>query len=432
MGIGGCQNGNWAWWFMGNCSQWLPVFLNRSNHQDKGIPMDYVSIHYYASASNRSDVGSYTRGIFGSADDWLTAMDENLEMRARLAPEVKIGMTELGTLMVDDMSHTFGKDGGLPDLYFNTAGAFYAYIFGHMAVKGLDFLCFSQLIGSPPIPEWNIHDMQFPSASMLSWETGLGNAKYWVLKLLIDNLRKGDTMYEAQVSPVQPPRKPHQVMCEHVGHWNFFGSVTLTCEDPGAVIEEIWADYGEPPTGACGEYQASKACSSHVLTSMWAGWKCKGKEQLHAQERRPHRHDGVLPPQDDRGQGGPAQRHAHGAGPLQRRAGRPHVLGLPGRLRLRPGLRAAGRRAAKDGKQLYLVNKEAEAVEVSLDAAAFGAGEILVRIVDPQSAQRSSAQGIRSERWARAADGSLKVTLQPYAVVIAEEVLAPQEAITLI
>ena len=97
------------------------------------------------------------------------AMNENLAIRDRLAPLVKIGMTELGTLAVEDMSRSFGIYGGLPDLYFNAAGALYAYVFGHMSLKQLEFVFFSQLIGSPPIPEWNIHDMQFPSASMLSW-----------------------------------------------------------------------------------------------------------------------------------------------------------------------------------------------------------------------------------------------------------------------
>jgi hypothetical protein len=35
---------------------WIPYFLNRTNHQIKDIPLDFVSVHFYASCSNRTDV----------------------------------------------------------------------------------------------------------------------------------------------------------------------------------------------------------------------------------------------------------------------------------------------------------------------------------------------------------------------------------------
>ena len=81
--------------------------------------MEWASIHYYqAPGSNRSDPTTYSRYLFGGADEWFLTMAENMALRNQLAPNVKIAMTELGTLVVDDMSRTFGNDGGLPDDYF--------------------------------------------------------------------------------------------------------------------------------------------------------------------------------------------------------------------------------------------------------------------------------------------------------------------------
>merc|ERR1719375_308724 len=113
------------------------------------------------------------------------------------------------------MSQTFGSHGGLPDMYFNAAASFLAYVFINVAKKGIDIACFSQFVGNPPIEKWGIQDMNFPSGSMISWETGLGNAKYWVLKLLIEHIKKGDLFVGASVkSQVAEVITPKQAMCE--------------------------------------------------------------------------------------------------------------------------------------------------------------------------------------------------------------------------
>ena len=56
----------------------------------------------------------------------------------------------------------------------------------------------SQLAGSPKIPEWGIPLPQYPSVSLLDWRTGLGNARYWVLKLLIEEFSPGDALVSSQ------------------------------------------------------------------------------------------------------------------------------------------------------------------------------------------------------------------------------------------
>lgn len=100
---------------------------------------------------------------------------------------------------MDDETAEFGIDGGLPQLYFNAAGAMYAYAAMQLAALGVDVVTHSQLIGSPKIPEFGITAQQFPSASILDWRTGYGTAKYWVTKLLIDNFAPGDEFIAVKV-----------------------------------------------------------------------------------------------------------------------------------------------------------------------------------------------------------------------------------------
>ena len=61
----------------------------------------------------------------------------------------------------------------------------YAYIFLELAKIGIDVAGESQLVGYPT---------QFPSVSMMNWENGKPNARFWVLKLLKDNFGKGDKL----------------------------------------------------------------------------------------------------------------------------------------------------------------------------------------------------------------------------------------------
>jgi hypothetical protein len=67
----------------------------------------------------------------------------------------------------------------------------YAYLFGEMTKIGIDVAGESQLVGFPT---------QFPSVSMVDWNNGRPNARYWVLKLLHDNFAAGDKLVEIEPS----------------------------------------------------------------------------------------------------------------------------------------------------------------------------------------------------------------------------------------
>ena len=71
----------------------------------------------------------------------------------------------------------------IPDPYWNLCGAVYAYLYGHLSAMGIDVAGESQLVGYPT---------QFPSVSMVDWNTGAPNARFRVLQLLKSAFGPGD------------------------------------------------------------------------------------------------------------------------------------------------------------------------------------------------------------------------------------------------
>ena len=112
-------------------------------------------------------------------------------------PGAKLDIDELGVLGCAGMSDD-PQTAGLNSIYFNAAGAMQAYVFGKLVLDGVDILGFSQFAGNPPLPHWGIPNQQFPGVSMIDWNTGLGNARYWCLKLLIEHFTPGDPLHREQ------------------------------------------------------------------------------------------------------------------------------------------------------------------------------------------------------------------------------------------
>ena len=115
-------------------------------------------------------------------------------IRRRLSPETKTTIDELGVISADDTAQDQPGHVAKPieNSYWNLAGAMYAYIFGELTKIGIDVAGESQLVGFPT---------QFPSVSMVDWNNGKPNARYWVLKLLHDNFGPGDKLVEIETMP---------------------------------------------------------------------------------------------------------------------------------------------------------------------------------------------------------------------------------------
>ena len=151
-------------------------FLNPQNHKP-GIPLDWISYHFYAVPAADESMGVQQHTFFAQADGFLNTVRYIEAIRQRLSPDTRTTVNEIGVIRADDLmqfrpGHVAEP---IPDAYWNLAGATYAYVFAHLAALGIDVAGESQLVGYPS---------QFPSVSMVNWNTGAPNARFCVLELL--------------------------------------------------------------------------------------------------------------------------------------------------------------------------------------------------------------------------------------------------------
>ncbi len=161
-------------------------FLNHAHHKP-GIPLDMISYHFYASPSpdQTPEIQQYT--FFEQADHFLDSVRFIEAIRKRLSPQTQTDTNELGSIAPTD-----NQPGPTVILnsYWNLSGALYAYVYAELAKLGIEYVGESQLVGYPT---------QFPSVTMINWETGQPNARYWALKLLHDNFGPGDKLMESRI-----------------------------------------------------------------------------------------------------------------------------------------------------------------------------------------------------------------------------------------
>ena len=157
--------------------EWYEYFLNHANHKT-GIPLDFISYHFYAHPDARENIDNWQFTFFNQADQFLTAIRYIESIRKRLSPETKTDTNELGIILpsdIDEIQASKALPNKIPQRYWNAAGALYAYLFMEEAKLGIEVIGESQLVGYPS---------QFPSVSMMDWTNAKPNARYWVLALL--------------------------------------------------------------------------------------------------------------------------------------------------------------------------------------------------------------------------------------------------------
>lgn len=247
--------------------------------------------------------------------------------------------------------------------------------------------------------------------SLLDWRTGYGNARYWALKILIEEFAAGDLFVNTAVSA--------SGACSSGGNSNPFcgeingpeyGSVTLQCCSDGDTISTVdFADWGTP-AGHCGSYSSEKTCTAGAAkVKQWVSDQCLGK------------HACTLTPYPELGD--PC------VNVVKRFATQVGCSGINGGIATSagstPGVVALGAIATGKGadghspkaatNKVLLINTQN--VKRSVTVTGFEPGTALsLRIVDPQSVQVASKNdGIRSDT-ATAGEAFL---LQPFAIVVA-------------
>jgi hypothetical protein len=158
---------------------YFTYFLNPANHA-AGVPIDMISYHFYAHTTAGDTPGTYGSTGFPRADTFLSVVDKIEAARMQFAPQVRTTVDEVGTIM--DTAATQADPAPIPNAYWNYSAAIYAYVLAHLALKGIDVVAESQLVGYPG---------QYPSVSMVDWNTGLPNARYRVLQLFLEEVPPG-------------------------------------------------------------------------------------------------------------------------------------------------------------------------------------------------------------------------------------------------
>ncbi len=170
-------------------------FLNAKNHEPD-IPLDMISYHFYAVPERDETAAVQEHTFFTQADGFIRTVRYIEEIRKRLSPRTGTTVDEIGCISADDLAQ--GDRGHvtapIPNSYWNLCAAVYAYVFGQVATLGIDAAGESQLVGYPT---------QFPSVSMVDWNTGAPNARFRVLQLLRENFAPGDRIVSTSADTQQ-------------------------------------------------------------------------------------------------------------------------------------------------------------------------------------------------------------------------------------
>lgn len=159
---------------------WFKYFLNPRNHAP-GTPLNMISYHFYATPAPKGKPASWPHIFFSQAKGFLNTVRKIQAIRRKLSPQTQTDIDEIGSILPFDTAPKLVRP--IPNMYWNLSGAMYAYLFAHLARQGIQIAGESQLIGYPS---------QFPSVSMVNWNTGVPNARFRVLELLHDNFGPGD------------------------------------------------------------------------------------------------------------------------------------------------------------------------------------------------------------------------------------------------
>ena len=169
--------------------EYFEYFLNPANHQE-GIPLDWISYHFYAIPALSETIDDWQHSLFAQADGFINTVRSIESIRKRLSPSTRTMINEVGIILAEDELIVHGADMGEPDFpveYWNLAGALFAHLVVELTRLGIDVIGESQLVGYP---------QQFPSVSMVDWNTGQPNARFRILELVRESIAPGDLLVQ--------------------------------------------------------------------------------------------------------------------------------------------------------------------------------------------------------------------------------------------
>jgi hypothetical protein len=154
---------------------YFSYFLNHSNHAP-GVPLDWISYHHYGIPDQTKPIEQWSADMFSQLDIFLDTVKKAQQVRQQLSPQTKTTINEFGSIL--RKSATQPNPDPIPDIYWHMSSAVYAYGFVQFTLQGIEAVGMSQMVGFPT---------QYPSVSMVKWDNGGGNVRYWALKIIVEH-----------------------------------------------------------------------------------------------------------------------------------------------------------------------------------------------------------------------------------------------------
>jgi hypothetical protein len=164
--------------------------LSPANHLGD-TALDMMAYHFYSKPASslikfdplaRSAIQDWQFTFFDQVDGFISRVKYIEAIRKRLSPTTRVALNELGTYAPGDFDFV-AEDTHIPSAYWNLSAGVFAYLYSELAKQGIDVVSQSLLAAGPKMA---------PGNTMMNWITGKPNARYYVLKLLIDNFACGD------------------------------------------------------------------------------------------------------------------------------------------------------------------------------------------------------------------------------------------------
>jgi hypothetical protein len=218
-----------------NRLNYYEYFLDPKHHRP-GIPLDMISYHFYADPGQGAVAANPDAWHFcEQADKFLDTVRQIESIRLRQSPATQTDVDELGVIAPDQSWQN-------QPVYWNAAGAMFAYVYLELSKLGIENVGESQLVGYPT---------QYPSVSMVNWETGKPNARFRVLELLKHNFGPGDTLVATGVASPNVAAQAFETGAGRkillVNKENSTITVELTTDVLGSKVEVVDAATGEDP-----------------------------------------------------------------------------------------------------------------------------------------------------------------------------------------
>ena len=171
---------------------WATFFLNASNHAaDTADALDFIGYHAYPTNGGFTpDANTFAR-MFDYADAFIAGVKRVDAVIAALSPSTRTVLDETGTDMDGVLAPGLPPPANAPRYWVASAG-YWAYMFARASNESATVaqVGASQLMDAPG---------QEPSVTLLDWSTGLGTARFWVIKLVLDSVALDDGIFATDV-----------------------------------------------------------------------------------------------------------------------------------------------------------------------------------------------------------------------------------------